>query len=453
MSDESNRSPFAPPTAPVAPPPEPPATEVVAAPPTKRRPTGRIIGAGVAVVALVAAAGFAISRIGDSSNAGGAASAAEAGEHFVSALNDEDILGVVDLLLPGERDTFRQPMLDAVDNFKRLGILSSDADPSKVTGLDIDLEDVRVTADRPVADDIDTVRIRATDNTSIDGNKLPLGDLLLREAFGGKQPDQTSSTDGAPVDLRVTTVEQGGRWYVSLFYSIAESTRDGATDVPAEPVALAGAADPEDAVDQMIRSIARFDLAAIVGGLNPHEAEALQRYAPLFLGDAQRQLDRQDLKIDVSKAEYDVEGSGDHRLVSITAFEATATANGDSVTVGFADGCVTMTGSGDDQKFCSGDVSGSTARGLADDPELKALVDSITAAFSDAKASGIAVDQVDGKWFVSPIGTGADAFIAVLKALDKDELADIIDKARAFGSSVDTGGINLPELGGVLNTP
>ncbi len=408
----------------------------------------------MAVVALVAAAAFAFTKIGGSSSKGGAGSSTEAGEQFVTALNNEDILGVVDMLLPGERDTFRQPMLDAVDNFKRLGILSSDADPNKIGGLDIQFDDVKVTAERPVADDIDTIRIRATDNTSYDGSKLPIGDVLLREAFNGDQPTATGSTDGEPVDLKVTTVEKDGRWFISLFYTAAESARGDGDKVPSTPVALAGADKPEDAVDQMLQAASKLDLERIIAGLNPNEAEALQRYAPLFLGNAQRELDQQKTSIKISNAEYRVEGSGNHRNVGITALDVTARSGSENVAFSLADGCITVkAGSRNDSgKFCANDVNTALDDpALADNKDLKALLESLTKAFSDTKGLGIAVDQVDGKWFVSPLGTGGDTFNALLKALDKDELTDIIDKAKAFTSSVDDGGFALPDIGGVLN--
>ena len=41
-------------------------------------------------------------------------------------------------------------------------------------------------------------------------------------------------------------------------------------------------------MDNLINAAAGLDLAKVIGALNPNEFEALQRYAPLFLDDAQR---------------------------------------------------------------------------------------------------------------------------------------------------------------------
>ena len=67
----------------------------------------------------------------------------------MDASSAEDALGVVDLLLPGERETMRQPLIDIVDNLKRLEIADSSASLDKIGGLDIAFENVQV---EPTAD-------------------------------------------------------------------------------------------------------------------------------------------------------------------------------------------------------------------------------------------------------------------------------------------------------------
>ena len=54
---------------------------------------------------------------------------------------------------------------------------------------------------------------------------------------------------------------------------------------------------------------------------------------------------------------------------------------------------------------------------------------------------GITVQKVDGKWFVSPVGTVADILLAELGALDKGELTDIIDGTKKVFESLSTDGI------------
>lgn len=431
----------------------PPTTPIEVAPPApkKKRSKGVLIGAGVAVVALVGAGVFALTRIGGDDDKGGAASPTEAGQNLVNALNQEDILGVVDVLLPGERETFRQPLIDLVDNLKRLEVLGDDADASSVKGIDIELADAKVTADKPVADDITNIHIAAKDESSVDGKNLPLGDIIVKEALGGEKPSTTSSSSGQPVDLTMTTVEKDGRWYVSLFYSIAEDARQdrrNSKPVPDEGVALAGADQPEQAVDQMVKAATKLDVETIIGGLNPNEAEALQRYAPLFLDSADERAKDLGATITFSDAKYDVSGSGSHRHVTISEFQLTIEADGETMTAAVKGGCaVVTTPDGETVDTCKDgkDITKTLDdAGFGDDlsPEVDKLITTVQNAFADFDPKGIAVDQVDGKWYVSPIATGFDFLNGALGALDSKELQDIIDAAK----NIDVGDIAIPDI-------
>ena len=124
-----------------------PMATVVTSDSTGKRSKGKVFGGLVAVVALLGAGGFAISKIvaGDD---GGAANPTEVGTLLMDALAAEDALGVVDLLLPGERETMRQPLIDIVDNLKRLEIADDSASLDKVGGLDIDVHVTRPRVER-----------------------------------------------------------------------------------------------------------------------------------------------------------------------------------------------------------------------------------------------------------------------------------------------------------------
>ncbi len=455
---------FQPPAPPVPPPPTgglppsgPPTASFVATPqPKRKRSKGVLIGAAVAVVAIIGAGVFAVTKVvGNDDDKGGAASSTEAGESFVKALNDEDVLGAVDVLLPGERETFRQPMIDLVDNLKRLDVLGADADPKKVSGLDINLTNVEVQADDPVADDIATIHITAKDESTVDGEALPLGDIVVKEALGGEKPDSTTEGSGNPFDMTVTTVEKDGRWYLSLFYSIAESVRQDqaeSTPVPDEGLPLVGADEPEGAVDQMIVAATKQDVAALIGGLNPNEAEALQRYAPIFLDTADKRAKDLDTTITFSDAKYTVTGSGDHRSITIPEFKLAVQTDDRTVSVQVKDGCAIIEGGDEPINSCDatkdvGKTLDDAGLGGEDNDSVKALVSTLQDAFHDFGGTGIAVDKVGGKWYVSPIGTGFDAINAVLGTLDKGELQDIIDAVK----QLDLGGMSLPGID--IDTP
>ncbi|MEO8266753.1 MAG: hypothetical protein ABI706_14725 [Ilumatobacteraceae bacterium] len=454
---------IAPPSGPTLPPPMPigpPLMPLQAAPPfaahegeptatvvpagaVGKRSRGKVVGGLVAVVALLGAGGFAVSKI-VAGNDGGAASPTEVGTRLMDALAAEDALGVVDLLLPGERDMMRQPLIDIVDNLKRLEIVDDTATLQKVGGLDINFGDVHVDPTDTNVAEISDIRITATGTASVDGAAVPIGNLLIDEAFGSDRPELGSDPQDSAIDWKLATVKRDGRWYLSAFYSIAENARQGGHDIPETPVVARGADTPEGAVQAIFDAVDDLDVESLIAALNPNEAEALQRYAPMFIDGAQGGIDDLDAKIAFSDIKYTVSGSGDRRTVAIDGFNLKASANGTDVTVENKDGCVVFTSGDTTADSCQ--VAGSIddalgVLGLDETGDVKSLIKTIEDAFSDMKPVGITVQKVGGAWYVSPIGTYFDVYVSLLSALDKGELTDIIDGVKKVSESFSTSGI------------
>jgi len=408
-----------------------------------KRSTGKVVGGLIAVVALLGAGGFAITKI-VAGNDGGAASPTEVGTRLMDALAAEDALGVVDLLLPGERQMMRQPLIDIVDNLKRLDIADNTASLDKVGGLDIAFADVQVDPSSTNVDDVSDIRITATGTASVDGDTVPIGHLLIDEAFGGDRPALGSEPQDSEIDWKLATVKHDGRWYLSAFYSIAENARHAGDDIPESPLVAQGADTPEGAVQAIFDAVDDLDIKALIAALNPNEAEALQRYAPMFIDDTQSALDDFDLKIAFSDTKFSVTGDGDRRTVSVDGFKMKEGIAGTEVTVESKGGCVVITSDGTTTDTCKGGNSidsAVTALGLDDNDDVKSLIKTVQDAFADLKPQGITVQQVGGKWFVSPVGTVADVLLAVMSALDKNELTDIIDGVKKVSQSLSTDGI------------
>ncbi|MDP9464064.1 MAG: hypothetical protein M3P52_05525 [Actinomycetota bacterium] len=408
-----------------------------------KRSRGKVVGGLIAVVALVGAGGFAISKI-VAGNDGGAANPTEVGTRLMDALAAEDALGAVDLLLPGERDMMRQPLIDIVDNLKRLEIADSSATLDKVGGLDIAFDDVQVDLTETNVDDVVDIRITASGTASVDGENVPIGQLLIDEAFGGDRPELGSGPEESDVDWKLATVRHDGRWYLSAFYSIAENARESGDDIPESSLVARGADTPEGAVQAIFDAVDDLDLEALIASLNPNEAEALQRYAPMFVDDAQEALDDQDIELAFSDTKFSVSGGGDRRTVAVDGFNMTAAFQGDEVTVESKGGCMVVTSGDTTTDSCEGGSSADTAitaLGLDDNEDVQALIKTVQDAFDDMKPVGITVQLVGGKWFLSPVGTVADILLAVMTALDKEELTDMIDGVKKVIESVSTEGI------------
>jgi hypothetical protein len=403
-----------------------------------RRSRGALVAALVGVVALVAAGVFAITKIAGSDD-GGAASPTEVGNELMAALEEEDLLGVVDLLLPSEQDALRQPLLDLLEDLKRLEVLSDDASLEGVAGLDLRFEGVNVREEATNVDDISNILLSGTSNATVNGEEIPIGDLLLDNLFDGgrEELDQPTRTNEFE-DVRLTTVERDGRWYLSAFHTVAEQAR-GDEEIPTTGLEAEGADDPELAVDGMIRAIADLDVTRMIELLDPTEAEALQRYAPLFVDQAESSVEEVPLEVMLVDATYSTDGDGDRRSVGIESIELAAIdeQSGETISVVYAEGCLTVTGITDEATEVCGSGLDSVDELLGDsgfaDPETaRPLLEAISDAFADFESSGIAVHKVGDLWYVSPLRSAFDGYDSILNALDREEIDRIIDAVGEF---------------------
>lgn len=421
---------------------------IVGQDPPGKRSRGKMLAAIGGVVAVVAAGTFAVTQLRSNDSDGGASSPEQVGTDLTTALDNEDILGVVDLLLPGERETFRQPMIDVVDELKRLEITDDSADLGKVGGFDITIDDVDVKARETNVDDIQLVNVTANATVAINGEDLPIGDFLIEQVFGGDRPEVDEDSGDQGLDVTFAAVERGDRWYVSMFYSAANSIA-GDADIPEEGILARGADQPEGALDNLIGATSNLDLETMISTLNPNEAEALQRYAPLFIDDAQNALDDVAITWKVSDTEYSVSGSGNRRQVGVDSFHFEAQLDDQTVEFDWKDGCLVGTTPDGEFDSCTAfDADGDSTindyldqTGI-DNDEVRQVFTDLTEAFSDFSLHGVVVDKVDGKWFVSPIGSGSEAFLSVLRALDRDEIETLINDF----SAVFEGGVTMPEI-------
>ena len=394
-------------------------------------------GAAVALLAVGAAGVFAVSGLRGASN-GGAASPDELGLALLSALENEDVLGAVDVLIPGERDVFRDPLVDLVSELTRLEVLSPDATLTKIAGLDVVLENESVEVVPTNVDDIVNITLHASATATVDGKLLPVGDLIT-DNLDPDQLDELHSldeTDDEELELPVTAVLEDGRWYFSAFYTIAEAARKDAlpdTEIPPVGIGAVGGESPEAAFDQILNAVEALDVRAVIQSLNPGEAGALQRYAPLFLDDAESGLDEVRFHWTITDRTIRAEGSGDTRTIFLDGLAIEGEFDGSPFSFSFSDQCFTAGFQGTKIDQCAGDpVSfGDTEDLLADAPELKDFIDTLGQALDDVEPTGIEMRKHEGEWFVSPTATYTEAMLNVLRALTRTELDDIIEKGRA----------------------
>lgn len=412
-------------------------------PSSTRRSRGAVVGIAAGVVALGAAGVFAVSEF-TGGNTGGAATPEEVGTELMTAIEAEDVLGMVDLLLPGERETFREPMIDLVSELTRLEVLSADASLSDLSGLDFELADEAVTVEPTNVADISNITMTASLTASLDGAQLPIGDFitdLAGDDFDPSELDEAPTTED--FDLSMAVVEDDGRWYLSVFHTAAEELRadSGGEQIPAAGLEPRGGATPEGAIDALLDGVEQLDVGKVIASINPNEAAALQRYAPLFLGDVDGLAAESGLDWQVTNTSYTVEGDGSKRFVTIDELRIDGTFDdgfeSTTFTAEIKGDCLVIDAAGERVDTCelaeqnSGDLT-SLEDIFGSSSDTTELVASFEDAFADYDPRGITVNEVDGVWYVSPIGTGFDQLLGFLGALDRAELDRIVDAVETF---------------------
>ncbi|HEY8544304.1 MAG TPA: hypothetical protein VIL36_04620 [Acidimicrobiales bacterium] len=436
--------PAAPPYPPVAGPPTgayPPAYGAPGAAPARRVDRGqgsRRALLGVAVVFAVLAAGFAVVNLRATPT--GAGTPEQAVERFFDAVADEDLIGVLEMLDPGEREVLVPFVRQLSSELDRLEITSG-LDPDDVDGFDIEVTDLEV---RPQELGPGVAEVAVTGGTfrfATVPEAVPVGDVLrdIIEANGGeidipRQQDQTSIRPED--DLFLVTTEHDGRWHLSLGFTIAEyARRDAGLDFPdldggVEPQ---GAPSAEAAVEELVEAVAAFDAERVISLLPPDELRALQVYAPLFLDDIQDELDdlRDDEDLEITVDRLDVETrdiDGGTRVIptggSITLEDGTG-----ETTLSYDDGCFEVTGAAEedfedefgDTRVCTDDLAEGRNNGLSEEDE--ADLAALGALFADFEPGVVAVER-GGEWYVDPFRTLGDLGTQVLAGIEKEDLEE-----------------------------
>ncbi len=277
--------------------PEPPdETAVTPSPDQPKRRSGALIAFAI-VVALVLVIGAVIALVvkgsGDNSNLTddpGAAAGAESPDAVIDSLieaaNKGDIIALTNLLDPAERRTLAVPTMNQiVPELRRIGIIKNDVDLTSMPGIDITL--TNVTYEVTPTDHPDLYHARLTGGTSeivVTPSELPYADAIINEfdatADTSKTADISEGDDGV-----IALVEHDGRWYVSLWHSMAENIRlEKGLELPpvSDQLTPQGSESPQAALEAFLTHLADLDLEGVLATIDPEEGSALYRYVPLF---------------------------------------------------------------------------------------------------------------------------------------------------------------------------
>lgn len=413
--------------------------------PPKKKKTGLLVIAVALVVAIVAGAGVWFFAFRDSKGEGGQASPQQAANAMLVALAQKDPVGVLDQLDPTEAALFADLNGDVMGELKRLQIFTPDAKQDNVTGTTVTVEGLTYD-DKPeqVNDHLTIVKLTGGKVTiTADLSKLPVTDKI-KDAFGSeldKLQPQTQTYDiadyvakhGKP--FRVATVNRDGKWYPSLFYTLADlwaQEENAGNPTAADFIPATGADSPEATMNALLDAVSAGDVEKIIGLLPPDEMGVLHDYGKLILtkskypGPTSTGLQFSDAQWEVA----DVSGGKKVMLKSLTV-----TANGKKTVVqrDGAAGTLTVTQDGKDP-FVLNDstIDQLVAQFLggsgADVPDQ--AKDIIKREFKQLLNVGLVMTESGGKWYVSPLRSYIGIFVTLLQGLQPADVDYLISLAK-----------------------
>jgi len=407
--------------------------------PLAHRRRGRVFLTIAAAVALVGA-GTGTSLALSSHSAAGASTPAGAVSNLFTALGNSDVIGMLDAVVPGERDAIEPGLQDIFDQLKRLGILSAGADLGDLTGLSAQYKGFTTGTDQLSAGVAAVTLTGGAVTGSVDPSQVPLASYfkdLLGAALGGKPQTGTSSSTSP---LVLGTEEVGGSWYVSLGYTIAiNALKDGGRSeaLPAAVAALQarGASTPQGAVQDLFNDVSNLDLEGLLADLPPDEMTALDAYAPDWLPKAQSVIGsvKGDVSIAFGNLTFTTQSLNDGTLVQIGK-GMTIDVSARGVQVNYANGCFTATYQGQTTHECRSQESQANDKILQVlPPAVQSIVGRISSATPDL---GFVTVEENGSWFVSPVRTVLQEISASLALFQPSDIQTFISSASAIKSSL-----------------
>jgi hypothetical protein len=404
----------------------------------KRKSHTPVIATVIAVVVALIAAGTVYLLARNGSDTAGQATPKDAVVNLLNSVTDEDPIGIADQLDPTEAHLFTDMTGDVLTQLKRLGIVNQDVQADSVSGVSITTKDLTY-ADSPIVinDHLQIVELTGGTITLTTGGATNPYTNKITDAFPELKQVTTANTHTIDIakevaDLghpfRIATVDRDGKWYPSLFYTIADNWayQTQGAHYQLNPIGDDGGATPEKAMDKFIKAISSEDQKALISVLSPDEMGVLHDYGNLMIdadsGLADTGLGDAELE-NVTWAVSDVTGGKKVSVKTITV----KTEQGDfSIERDPAAGSlkVSMPGTGtinmsaDNIDAWLQQTMGDAASQL--DPQAKEI---IKREFSKVIGLGVVMVQgADGKWYVSPLRTFSDVLTSLLSGLEAGDI-------------------------------
>jgi hypothetical protein len=298
------------------------------------------VGLGAGIVALVAVAGSLTVAL--SGSGAGAGSPDEAVEQFAAAVSDEDVVGAITMLPPSEVGSAHELYEPLVQLLVKNGELAGD---NPLAGVDIEITDLdletqsladgvgkvylrggKVTVDVD-ADSVDAAQRDGVESTHEEFDLADAQDAIdqANDELGSVSDEFGFGANGHISGPFLMTIEEGGRWYVSPSYTLAEYAREAlglpdaqfgawkdqvgpAASSPSDVVesfATAASSITPDMLADAIETGQPLTSLEVRGALAPGEFAALFDYSPSFQSWAEEMMGS-DFSADTAEARKQV---------------------------------------------------------------------------------------------------------------------------------------------------
>jgi hypothetical protein len=380
----------------------------------RRRPLGSMIAAaGVATLLLVGT--FAVSALVGSG--GGSGSAEGAVRRLADALSHEDPLAAADVLAPSEVRSLHGTLDAAAQKAKELQLVETAGAP--LSGVDFDVSGLKLST-QALGDGYEKVTVD-TGTFSASTHKTefsPLMQKVLRNTDDNSaQADLATLAESENLPTFVVAIREEGRWYVSTAYTVLEYVRE-VNQLPGadfgsgvRDIATLGADSPDAAVQDAMRALQAEDWSKLMTMVSPREIPFYD-YRAAFT--------------ELIRRERADESGPSKPAFTIASMTTTADVRGDTAKVRLTASGTTNNGTWSLDGGCF-----KATDNHATDPQFRYPVTCGPASsltyfsvlafpFMGADPSSqFTVVRQDGRWFVSPVGTGLDVIDHTISLLDK----------------------------------
>lgn len=394
------------------------------------------------MVALAAGGVTAYVAMSDS-NSNGASSPRDAVQSIVTDLNKSDLIGVLDDLAPGERDALANPVAEEVKQLKRLKVLQPNANPSNVSGVSFHVKGLTFAGQTVrINDRVQIVQLTGgTVDVSSDAAKIPFTRDFLAAAFPKGLPasNQTQRIDIAQAvregnnnkPIRIATQKSGGKWFPSIFYTVADAAANGQAPTAADAIPAAGGSSPQDAVTKMVNALIKNDVTGAIKLLSPDELAVAHDYGRLLAGGSgggsSSDVTIKDLQL---KTDQVSGGATRVTLRSVTVLSA-----GDQTTVTIDGSCIEATVKGERKRMCAADIASQLITFLESfgvsvhvTSAQRQAIENVLTGFTKV---GVDTTRSGGKWYVNPTRSLLDVTSSVLSGLQENDMLELL---RFFAS-------------------